>query len=107
MNIQTALAQFITFGEHKDDAMMVIVAAPASTEIVFTVSTPIILEVFARCLNNEIALDELELWANVIESRSDIECSECEGVIYALSNSEQMGELNYEKLAQLSKLLQQ
>lgn len=106
MDIQKALAQFITFGPEKDEAIDVIVSAAAKQPL-FTLSTSIMLNVFERCLHNEIALDDLELWANVIEARDDIDCAECEGVIYALSNSEQMGELNYDKLAKLATLLQE
>lgn len=107
MDIQKALAQFITFGSEKDEAIAVIVSAAAAKQPLFTLSTSIMLNVFERCLHNEIALDDLELWANVIEARDDIDCAECEGVIYALSNSEQMGELNNEKLAKLATLLQE
>lgn len=71
----------------------------------YTLSTAVLIDVLKRCLCNEIDLDDLELWANVIESRDDIDCSEHDGVIYALSNSEQMGELNHEKLAQILKLI--
>lgn len=106
MNTQKALAQFITFGEQRDEAISVIISAPALTENDFyTLTTGVLIDVLKRCLIGEIALDDLELWANVIESRDDIDCTEHEGVIYALSNSEQMGTLNNEKLAQLLKLI--
>jgi hypothetical protein len=106
MNTQKALAEFITFGEHRDDAISVIVSTPANSQkIIYTLTTTVLIDVLERCLNNEIDLDDLELWANVIESRDDIDCSEHEGVIYALSNSEQMGELSHKKLAQLVTLV--
>jgi hypothetical protein len=106
MNIQKALAEFITFGEQRDEAISVIVSTSAhSQNIIYTLTTLVLIDVLERCVNNEIDLDDLELWANVIESRGDVNCSECEGVIYALSNSEQMGELNQQKLAQLHALL--
>ena len=106
MNTQKALAEFITFGEHRDDAISVIVSTPANNQnIIYTLTTTVLIDVLERCLNNEIDLDDLELWANVIESRDDIDCSEHEGVIYALSNSEQMGELSHKKLAQLVTLV--
>ena len=106
MNTQKALAEFITFGERRDDAISVIVSTPANSQnIIYTLTTTVLIDVLERCLNNEIDLDDLELWANVIESRDDINCSEHDGVIYALSNSEQMGELNHKKLAQLVTLI--
>lgn len=106
MNIQKALAEFITFGEQRDEAISVIVSGSAdSNKSHYTLSTAVLIDVLKRCLSNEIDLDDLELWANVIESRDDIDCSEHDGVIYALSNSEQMGELNHEKLAQILKLI--
>ncbi|KPH89870.1 MULTISPECIES: hypothetical protein [Pseudoalteromonas] len=108
MNIQKALAEFITFGEQRDSAISVIVSTAASNKIyLYTLTKPVLINVLTRCLNKEIDIDDLQLWANVIESRDDINCAEHEGVIYALSNSEQMGELTHQKLAQLLKLLQQ
>lgn len=108
MNIQKALAEFITFGEQRDSAISVIVSTAASNKTyLYTLTKPVLINVLTRCLNKEIDIDDLQLWANVIESRDDINCAEHEGVIYALSNSEQMGELTHQKLAQLLKLLQQ
>lgn len=108
MNIQKALAEFITFSEQRDSAISVIVSTAASNKTyLYTLTKPVLINVLTRCLNKEIDIDDLQLWANVIESRDDINCAEHEGVIYALSNSEQMGELTHQKLAQLLKLLQQ
>ncbi|KAF7769293.1 hypothetical protein PUND_a0393 [Pseudoalteromonas undina] len=108
MNIQKALAEFITFGEQRDSAISVIVSTAASNKTyLYTLTKPVLINVLMRCFNKEIDIDDLQLWANVIESRDDINCAEHEGVIYALSNSEQMGELTHQKLAQLLKLLQQ
>ncbi|MBH0049442.1 hypothetical protein [Pseudoalteromonas sp. SWYJZ19] len=106
MNTQKALAEFITFGEQRDEAISVIVSSAAdSNKAHYTLSNEVLVDVLKRCLSNEIDLDDLELWANVIESRDDIDCAEHEGVIYALSNSEQMGELNHQKLAQIVALV--
>jgi len=106
MNIQKALAEFITFGEQRDNAISVIVSNSSNNQTyLYTLTKPILIDVLTRCLNKEIDIDDLELWANVIESRDDINCAEYEGVIYALSNSEQMGELSHKKLEQLLELL--
>ena len=108
MNRQKALAEFITFGEQRDNAISVIVSTAANNQTyLYTLTKPVLINVLTRCLNKEIDIDDLQLWANVIESRDDINCAKHEGVIYALSNSEQMGELTHQKLAQLLKLLQQ
>ncbi len=106
MNIQKALAEFITFGEQRDSAISVIVSSSSNNQTyLYILTKPILIEVLTRCLNKEIDIDDIELWANVIESRDDINCAEFEGVIYALSNSEQMGELSHKKLEQLLALL--
>lgn len=106
MNIQKALAEFITFGEQRDSAISVIVSTAANNQTcLYTLTKPVLIDVLTRCLYKEIDIDDLELWANVIESRDDINCAEHEGVIYALSNSEQMGELSHKKLEQLLALL--
>ena len=106
MNIQKALAEFITFGEQRDSAISVIVSSSSNNQTyLYTLTQPVLIDVLTRCLNKEIDIDDLELWANVIESRDDINCAEFEGVIYALSNSEQMGELSHKKLEQLLALL--
>ncbi|BED90289.1 hypothetical protein PspMM1_27570 [Pseudoalteromonas sp. MM1] len=108
MNIQKALAEFITFGEHRDDAISMIISTPAEESApVYTLTKPVLIDVLTRCINHEIEIDDLELWANVIDSRSDIGCAECEGVIFALSNGEQMGELSHKKLEQLLALLKE
>ena len=100
MNIQKALAEFITFSVQRDDAISVIVSTPAYDQApLYTLKTDVLVDVIERCLSGEIGLDDLELWANVIESREDVDCAEHEGVIYALSNSEQMGEFNKQNLA--------
>ena len=106
MNIQKALAEFITFGEQRDNAISVIVSSSSNNQTyLYTLTKLVLIDVLTRCLNKEIDIDDLELWANVIESRDDINCAEFEGVIYALSNSEQMGELSHKKLEQLLALL--
>mgnify|MGYP000560179789 FL=1 len=84
----------------RDDAISVIVSTPAYDQApLYTLKTDVLVDVIERCLSGEIDLDDLELWANVIESREDVDCAEHEGVIYALSNSEQMGEFNKQNLA--------
>ncbi|MEL7479688.1 MAG: hypothetical protein AAGJ17_12545, partial [Pseudomonadota bacterium] len=38
-------------------------------------------------------IDELEMWAQLLDMREDIDTQQVEGVLYALSNPEQMGEV--------------
>ena len=106
MNRAQAIAEFARFGKQKDEAISIIVSTTSdeqSPAYILTLATA--LYVFTRCLAGEIDLDELELWANVIESRTDIDHSAVEGAIYALSNSEQMGELDKSKIERLVELL--
>jgi len=105
MNRAQALAEFARFGEHKDEAIGVIVSSTAAQVTSYTLTLNTVLEILNRCISGEIDLDELELWANVVESKSDIDYSAVEGVIYALSNSEQMGELDSGKVQRLVELL--
>ena len=106
MNRAQALAEFASFGKQKDEAISIIVSATSDEQSpAYTLTLATALDVFTRCLAGEIDLDDLELWANVIESRTDIDHSAVEGAIYALSNSEQMGELDKSKVAKLIELL--
>lgn len=106
MNRAQALAEFATFGKHKDEAIRIIVAS-SNDEIssVHRLTLATVFNVLTRCLAGEIGLEDLELWANVIESRSDIDYNDVEGVIYALSNNEQMGGIDIEKIKKLIGLL--
>lgn len=106
MNRAQALAEFVTFGKNKEQAIGIIVSSLADDQSpAYILTLGAVLDVLNRCLTGEIDLDDLELWANVIESRTDIDYSTVEGVIYALSNSEQMGELDRGKVQRLVELL--
>lgn len=105
MNRAQALTEFASFGEHKDEAIGIIVSSTADEATNYTLTLETVLNLLNRCIQGEIDLDDLELWANVIESRTDIDHSAVEGVIFALSNSEQMGELDKSKIARLVELL--
>lgn len=100
-----ALIQFVEFGPQRDEAIAIIVATPDSQEIAYTLTHTKLCNVLERIINGEIDIDDLELWANVIEAREEIDHGEVEGVIFALSNSEQMGEINKAKLIRLLALL--
>ncbi|MGS0497875.1 hypothetical protein CWB85_04705 [Pseudoalteromonas sp. S1727] len=106
MNRAQALAEFVTFGKNRDQAIGIIISANDAEPIpCYVLTLESVLDVLNRCLTGEIDLDDLELWANAIESRTDIDYSAVEGVIYALSNSEQMGELDKSKVTRLVELL--
>ncbi|MBB1331815.1 hypothetical protein H5154_11155 [Pseudoalteromonas sp. SR44-5] len=106
MNRAQALAEFATFGKNKDQAIGIIVSSLTGDQSpAYILTLEAVLNVLTRCLAGEIDLDDLELWANVLESRTDIDHSAVEGVIYALSNSEQMGEIDNSKIERLVGLL--
>ncbi|MFY8328795.1 hypothetical protein [Pseudoalteromonas sp. ZZD1] len=106
MNRAQALAEFVTFGKNKEQAVGIIVSSLVDEQSpAYILTLESVLDVLKRCIAGEIDLDDLELWANVIESRTDIDHSAVEGAIYALSNSEQMGELDTSKIERLVGLL--
>nr|WP_152087140.1 hypothetical protein [Pseudoalteromonas sp. A25] len=72
----------------------------------YVVSNVDICAALRQVLQGQVDIDEIELWANLLEMRGDIDHSHVEGVLYALSNPEQMGELTLEKISQLMALLQ-
>ena len=96
-----ALDEFARFGDNRFEAISVITSTPDTKDGVYTVTQDVFCQVLQRVIDGEIDSDELELWANVVESRQDIDESAVEGAIYALSNNEQMGELSKSKLKKL------
>ena len=54
---------------------------------------------------NQINCDDLELWANLLEIRGDIDHTQVEGALYALANPDQMGALTMDKVSKLIALI--
>ncbi len=100
-----ALSQFASFGKKREQAIAVIVNTADDQGAIYTLTKATFCNVLERVISNEIDIDELELWASVLESRQDIDESAVEGAIFALSNAEQMGELNKETLITLLALI--
>ncbi|MCF7501368.1 hypothetical protein [Pseudoalteromonas sp. L1] len=99
-----ALDEFARFGENRFEAISIITSSPDNQGDVYIVTQDVFCHVLQRVIDGEIDIDELELWANVLESRQDIDESAVEGAIFALSNNEQMGELSKSTLKKLLEL---
>ncbi|WP_405128161.1 hypothetical protein [Pseudoalteromonas sp. PB2-1] len=99
-----ALDEFARFGENRFEAIAIITSSPDNQGDVYIVTQDVFCQVLQRVIDGEIDIDELELWANVLESRQDIDESAVEGAIFALSNNEQMGELSKSTLKKLLEL---
>ena len=102
-----ALGEFARFGDNRFEAISVITSTPDIQDDVYILTQEVFCQVLQRAINGEIDIDELELWANVLESRQDIDESAVEGAIYALSNNEQMGELSKSTLKKLLDVMKQ
>ena len=100
-----ALDEFARFGENRFEAISIITSSPDNQGDVYIVTQDVFCQVLQRVIDGEIDIDELELWANVLESRQDIDESAVEGAIFALSNNEQMGELSKSTLKKLLELI--
>ncbi|WP_105166827.1 hypothetical protein [Pseudoalteromonas sp. T1lg23B] len=73
-------------------------------QVVYHVTIEDVCLALAQVQNGEVDIDELEMWANLLEMRGDIDHSQVEGLLYALANPEQMGTVNHEKVTQLINL---
>ena len=99
-----AVKAILHFSENRSEAFSVLLAASQS-EVVYFVSNQDVLAVLDKVLSKQLDIDDLEMWAQLLDMREDIDTQKVEGVLYALSNPEQMGEITMEKIQQLSKLL--
>lgn len=103
MNRQQALQQIIAFGEQRDMAVSALAKFgwDPSFEVISVDSHALIL-VLTKYMSGDIDADDLELWANFIECRDELDYSDIEGYIYALADPEQMGGIS---LANIGKML--
>jgi hypothetical protein len=103
MNRQQALQQIIAFGEQRDMAVSALAQFgwDPSFEVISVDSHALIL-VLTKYMSGDIDADDLELWANFIECRDELDYSDIEGYIYALADPEQMGGIS---LANIGKML--
>ncbi|OHU86278.1 hypothetical protein BET10_15945 [Pseudoalteromonas amylolytica] len=73
-------------------------------QVVYRVTTEDACFALAQVQNGEVEIEALEMWANLLEIRGDIDHSQVEGLLYALANPEQMGTMSHEKVTQLLNL---
>ena len=99
-----AVKAIVHFSEKRSEAFSVLLSVSQS-EVVYFVSNQDVLAVLDKVLSKQLDIDELEMWAQLLDMREDIDTQQVEGVLYALSNPEQMGEITMEKIQQLSMLL--
>ena len=77
-------------------------------EHVLIVSQRDLTNVIVRCIKNEITIDEIVTWANVIECRDDLdfEVGEMQEIVFELANPEINGEITKERLEEIINELQ-
>ena len=95
MNRQQALQQIIAFGEQRDAAVSTLAKFgwDPSFEVISVDSHALIL-VLTKYMSDVISADDLELWANFIECRDELDYSAIDGYIYALAAPELMGDIS-------------
>jgi hypothetical protein len=102
MSRTEALRQIISFGEQRELAYAVLVSFPFDCEVeLLEVKKLDLAFVLNKLLTNEITTDDLEMWANFIECREDLNYEEIEDYIYALANPELVGELDLIKIKKM------
>ena len=99
-----AIKAVVGFSEQRNDAFSALLQFEQS-QIVYTVTNADLSSVLQRVLSLEIDCDDLELWANLLEIRGDIDHTQVEGALYALANPEQMGVLTMDKVSKLLALI--
>jgi len=94
MNRKLALQQIIAFGEQRNEAVMALAKYGWEPDFkVIKVGVPELQYVLNKYVIGDIRADDLELWANFIECRDELDYSAIEGYIYALADPEQMGDI--------------
>lgn len=106
MTREEALLAIIKFDDNKDNAFSQLATYPRESDTTLVNITPLMLiNNLNMYLQNLITSDDLEFWANFIEIREDINSSEIEGEIYALSNPDLMGEISINTMTKLISIL--
>ncbi|MBE0366298.1 MULTISPECIES: hypothetical protein [Pseudoalteromonas] len=100
-----ALTAVVRFTEQQENAYSALIHF-AQDKVVYTLTREDLAYVLQRVLSLDIAIDELELWAGLLEIRGDIDHRQIEGALYALANPEQMGSLTLEKVRTLQTLIE-
>lgn len=101
-----ALKQIVRFGEKTEFAYSALASFPFDSEVeLVKVTKEDLAYVLNKFLLNEITADELELWANFIECRADLNYSVIEDYIYTLANPILVGDINIIKINKMVQLL--
>ncbi|MFY8274760.1 hypothetical protein AAEU32_11615 [Pseudoalteromonas sp. SSDWG2] len=106
MNRSHALEQIVTFGNQKDEAYGELIKFGYDAgKAYFVVTKAVLAKILHMYLAQQISSDELEMWANFIECRDDIDYEIVEDFIYSLANPSLMGEITHETIAKMVTLL--
>lgn len=105
MSRTEALRQIVSFGENRELAYVALASFPFDCDVeLFAVNKFDLTFALNKYLANEISADDLEIWANFIECREDLNYEEIEDYIYALANPELVGELDVIKIKKMVQL---
>jgi len=106
MNRQQALQQIIAFGEQRDAAVTALAKFgwDPSFEVI-SIDSHALIVVLTKYMSGVISADDLELWANFIECRDELDYSEIDGYIYALADPELMGGISLTTIEKMLTLL--
>ncbi len=100
------LKQIVRSGDKREFAYSVLASLPFDSEVeLVKVTKEDLANVLNKFLLNEITADDLELWANFIECRNDLNYAEIEDYIYALANPVLVGEIDIIKISKMVQLL--
>ena len=105
MNFEKALSELITYGTKIEDAYMVIASNQQNLQLPLRITKQHLQHVLALYIGQEITDDDLSLWATVVDNQSAIDTSDIEGFLFALVNSEQMGEISAFSIERMLSLL--
>ncbi|ASD69703.1 hypothetical protein [Pseudoalteromonas piscicida] len=103
MNKQQALAEFVTFGPRKEQALTILLSDNSAVSL--AISKAMLNVVLAKYLSGEIDEDDLESWAGFVELRDEVDCTLVEDYLYALNNPELMGGINLDSIGNMMKLI--
>lgn len=105
MTFEQALSQIITYGEQIDMAYLVLAKQPCLDVLPLRATKQHLKHTLNKFMNHEIDDDDLTLWATIIDNQQAIDSFEIEDFLYALNNSELMGEINQASIEKMIRLL--
>mgnify|MGYP000462877082 CR=1 FL=1 len=106
MNRLAALEQIITLGGDLNNAYSALLSHGIDGNAEVFIVTPAMLDhALTQYLQGHISADDLGDWADFIECRDDVDYSQIEGFIYALTNPDLMGEITKATMTRMQILL--